>query len=284
MSLAVAASRAEGQSTLTYPHAYRISYPRFLEAMRSIGVPMSISDAPSNGRRSERQARTGKCSSRIAPRGSRSTSFCENTQHEMPRELAVVETRDGSDATLTWHELLDRVERTATLLLALGVRPGECVAYQLPNCLEFVDRFARDAARRRDLLSADADLPRARGGVLPASLRRARPRRARRSTRPPSRRRNLSLLREASIFGRAPAAAARTRDRLGERAQGASAARRPTTRTRSSGCVFKSRSMRSRSTRQRSMRAAATQRRSCSCSSRPEPRASRKACSTATTS
>ncbi|HMF29022.1 MAG TPA: 3-phosphoshikimate 1-carboxyvinyltransferase, partial [Candidatus Cybelea sp.] len=32
MSLAVAASRAEGQSTLTYPNAYRISYPRFLEA------------------------------------------------------------------------------------------------------------------------------------------------------------------------------------------------------------------------------------------------------------
>ena len=51
MSLAVAASRAEGQSSLTYPHAYRISYPRFLDAMRSIGVPMSIANAPANGRR-----------------------------------------------------------------------------------------------------------------------------------------------------------------------------------------------------------------------------------------
>ena len=45
-------SRPKGQSTLTYPNAYRISYPRFLEAMRSIGVPMSISDVPSNGQHS----------------------------------------------------------------------------------------------------------------------------------------------------------------------------------------------------------------------------------------
>ncbi len=39
-----------GQSTLTYPHAYRVSYPRFLDAMRSIGVPMAIEGAPSNGK------------------------------------------------------------------------------------------------------------------------------------------------------------------------------------------------------------------------------------------
>ncbi|MGA8098972.1 MAG: 3-phosphoshikimate 1-carboxyvinyltransferase [Candidatus Cybelea sp.] len=137
MSLAVAASRAEGQSTLTYPHAYRISYPRFLEAMRSIGVPMSISDGPSNGRRPstkpDRQMLKPDRAARL-----RLDELLRKHADEMPRELAVVETRDGSDATLTWQELLDRVERTATLLLALGVRRGECVAYQLPNCLEFV--------------------------------------------------------------------------------------------------------------------------------------------------
>ena len=55
-----------------------------------------------------------------------------------PDDLAVIEARDAGDATLTWRQLLDRVERTATLFLRLGVRPGECVAYQLPNCLEFV--------------------------------------------------------------------------------------------------------------------------------------------------
>ena len=35
MSLAVAASRATGPSTITYPHAYRVSYPQFLDAMQA---------------------------------------------------------------------------------------------------------------------------------------------------------------------------------------------------------------------------------------------------------
>ena len=44
MSLAVASSRARGRSTLTYPNAYRISYPTFLDAMNSLTVPMSVED------------------------------------------------------------------------------------------------------------------------------------------------------------------------------------------------------------------------------------------------
>jgi cyclohexanecarboxylate-CoA ligase len=137
MSLAVAASRAEGQSTLTYPHAYRISYPRFLEAMRSIGVPMSISDAPANGRA------TASKSDRHMLKPERAAQLTldqlvRRYAREMPQELAVVETRDDADVTVTWAELNDRVARAATLLLHLGVRPGECVAYQLPNCIEFV--------------------------------------------------------------------------------------------------------------------------------------------------
>jgi 3-phosphoshikimate 1-carboxyvinyltransferase len=43
MSLAIAASRAEGESSLTYPNAYRISYPEFLDSMRAIGVRARIS-------------------------------------------------------------------------------------------------------------------------------------------------------------------------------------------------------------------------------------------------
>ncbi len=136
MSLAVAASRAEGQSTLTYPHAYRISYPRFLEGMRAIGVPMSITDAPANGRVASKPA-----PAMLKPdRAVRFTldELARRHARERPLELAVIETRDEADVTLTWQELLDRVERTAMLLLQLGVRPGECVAFQLPNCLEFV--------------------------------------------------------------------------------------------------------------------------------------------------
>jgi cyclohexanecarboxylate-CoA ligase len=136
MSLAVAASRAEGQSSLTYPHAYRISYPRFLEAMRSIGVPMSISDAPANGRSSAKPA-----SPMLKPdRASLCTldEVLAGIARDRPQEIAAVEARQSGDATLTWQELYDRSERAAMLLLELGVAPGECVAYQLPNCLEFI--------------------------------------------------------------------------------------------------------------------------------------------------
>ena len=42
MSLAIAATRARGESRLTYPRAYRISYPTFLEEMTRIGLDMSI--------------------------------------------------------------------------------------------------------------------------------------------------------------------------------------------------------------------------------------------------
>ena len=68
MSLAVAATRAEGTSTLTYPNAYRISYPRFLEAMRSIGLAMSISRAPDPA----------------APPNPRCTAWCAGTRAGAP--------------------------------------------------------------------------------------------------------------------------------------------------------------------------------------------------------
>ncbi|MCS5736146.1 3-phosphoshikimate 1-carboxyvinyltransferase [Herbiconiux daphne] len=55
MSLAVAATRATGESRLTYPRAYRISYPTFLQAMTSVGLEMSIAapavEAKSQSRR-----------------------------------------------------------------------------------------------------------------------------------------------------------------------------------------------------------------------------------------
>jgi len=42
MALAVAGSTASGMTELSYPHAYRISYPEFLDHMNSLGVPAAV--------------------------------------------------------------------------------------------------------------------------------------------------------------------------------------------------------------------------------------------------
>ena len=58
---------------------------------------------------------------------------------ERPGERAVVEvSADGADRELTWSELKHESDRVAHGLLELGVEPGENVAFQLPNRLEFV--------------------------------------------------------------------------------------------------------------------------------------------------
>lgn len=136
MSLAVAGSRADGQTTLTYPNAYRISYPRFLEAMRAIGVPMSVVDRPANGQRN-----VSKAPPTLKPNAAAATTLIEQLRKhaaERPEELAVVEAAEDHDRVLSWGALMDRVDRTATLLLQLGVAAGESVAFQLPNSLDFV--------------------------------------------------------------------------------------------------------------------------------------------------
>jgi len=56
-----------------------------------------------------------------------------------PDGLAAVAVRaDGTDSRLTWAQLLHESDRAVSLLLSLGVRPGDAVAYQLPNRLEFL--------------------------------------------------------------------------------------------------------------------------------------------------
>ena len=49
MALAVAGSTATGVTELSYPHAYRISYPEFVDHMNAIGIPIAVtSEVPSS--------------------------------------------------------------------------------------------------------------------------------------------------------------------------------------------------------------------------------------------
>jgi 3-phosphoshikimate 1-carboxyvinyltransferase len=44
MALAIAGSTAaSGITELSYPHAYRISYPEFVDHMTGLGIPMAVS-------------------------------------------------------------------------------------------------------------------------------------------------------------------------------------------------------------------------------------------------
>lgn len=144
MSLAVAASRAEGESRLTYPNAYRISYPRFLHEMNAVGLEMSIESAPPRPARAARA--TPPAPRAVSPAQAAATPISEwvrRWDRERPGQTAVVdvgtESAEGRGMrTWTWRELDAQTDSVAMLLLELGVRPGEPVAYQLPNWGEFV--------------------------------------------------------------------------------------------------------------------------------------------------
>lgn len=141
MALAVAASKADGESSLTYPNAYRISYPRFLQEMNGVGMPMSVDrilkTKPASGQRRTKKSRSLDLSSlaKIPI-----YEYVERWANERPGELSVVDVgSDGkAERSLTWKELNSASLTTAARLLELGVQPGEAVAYQLQNCVEFV--------------------------------------------------------------------------------------------------------------------------------------------------
>jgi 3-phosphoshikimate 1-carboxyvinyltransferase len=146
MALTVAASRARGESSLTYPNAYRISYPGFLDDMRAIGLDLSIED---DRERSATGALTGVAAADSGQRAVESIAIDQAAEipivdwvgrwtRERPDEDAVVDVRAGGTRVWTWEELDREADKAASLLLELGVEAGETVAYQLPNWGEFV--------------------------------------------------------------------------------------------------------------------------------------------------
>ena len=90
----------------------------------------------------------------------------ERHARERPGERAVVEVgADGTVRELTWASSSATPTGSRRRCCELGVRPGEPVAFQLPNRLEFVTIALGHAAGRRGVRAADADLPRARAVV-----------------------------------------------------------------------------------------------------------------------
>jgi cyclohexanecarboxylate-CoA ligase len=138
MSLAVASSRARGHSTLTYPNAYRISYPTFLDAMNTLGVPMSVEEGTGSVGKGKPHRLEREVARPDLAAGITLPEWLRRRAAARPDDTAVVDVRPDRDEVVTWGELEERVERAAALLLDLGVGPGENVAYQLPNRTEFV--------------------------------------------------------------------------------------------------------------------------------------------------
>ncbi|WP_433687446.1 3-phosphoshikimate 1-carboxyvinyltransferase [Micromonospora carbonacea] len=141
MALAVAASRASGESRLTYPNAHRISYPQFLDQMNAVGLNMSVDRAPVGRPPADREpARPAALPSpaRLAATGP--ADLVRRHAHARPDAAAVIEAASPGrpGGVLTWGELDRRADAAAALLLKLGVAPGEVVAWQLPNWHEFV--------------------------------------------------------------------------------------------------------------------------------------------------
>ncbi len=140
MALAVAASRAAGESSLTYPNAYRISYPAFLDDMSGLGIPMRIeADGPRRGRAGVPQRPEAVASVAVGQAaGLPIGEWVRRWAAERPAETAIVDVRASGTRAWSWQALDEAADGAAMLLLELGVEPGEPVAYQLPNWGEFV--------------------------------------------------------------------------------------------------------------------------------------------------
>lgn len=146
MALTVAGSLAEGGPTrISHGQAYQISYPEFLEHAEAIGLRTMLAGPgarpslrtgkglyvaqPENWHR--RFAATGMFPGRLI------TDYLADDAAWTPDQAAVVDTSRNRERTITYGEMPALVDRAAAGLIDLGVRPGDIVAFQLPNWWEF---------------------------------------------------------------------------------------------------------------------------------------------------
>ena len=142
MSLAVAASGAVGRSTLSYPNAYRISYPEFLDAMNSFGLSMQVQEGPVPRRRPAGNSKSRAGQGTVLPPEKAAqvpaADWVRRWAAERPHHTAVTDGRPQDSGHLTWAQLDAGADRAAALLQELGIRTGDRVAFQLPNWTDFV--------------------------------------------------------------------------------------------------------------------------------------------------
>lgn len=142
MSLAIASTRAEGESSLTYPRAYRISYPTFLEEMTGIGLDIDVSKKNGLAVTEEVDSSDEQEQDAAAQLPANDVVVLTDKVRQLsitrPDAAAVVEVTTAEPAVTSWRQLQDEADRVSALLLELGVSKGEAVALQLPNWREFV--------------------------------------------------------------------------------------------------------------------------------------------------
>ncbi|MFC4242765.1 3-phosphoshikimate 1-carboxyvinyltransferase [Gryllotalpicola reticulitermitis] len=137
MSLAIAGTRSDGETSLTYPRAYRISYPTFLEAMTSIGLDIDV-DAPSKDAAGDDEEATTQASAPLSAEPLVLPIAVREYAETKTDEAAVIEVGGSAPITTTWGTLQAEADKVSQLLLELGVEKGEAVGVQLPNWTEFV--------------------------------------------------------------------------------------------------------------------------------------------------
>ena len=67
--------------------------------------------------------------------------FFDDTVRRLPDKVAIIDLFGGRERTSTYRQLDQRMNRVASMLAALGIRPGERVAMLIGNRVEFIEFF-----------------------------------------------------------------------------------------------------------------------------------------------
>src|SRR6187399_2185863 len=67
--------------------------------------------------------------------------FFDATVRRLPDKVAIIDLFGGRERTSTYRRLDERMNRVASMLARLGIKPGERVAMLIGNRVEFIEFF-----------------------------------------------------------------------------------------------------------------------------------------------